>query len=135
MLMTYRRFCWQCALIKTLFRTGTFGRLINTSLPDMITVSCMIGFTMKDPRTLLATISQHHLFLECACGHGSLVSVSEALQLLGNSACIRDVNKRARCGACGAKTVTDMRIVCKGASASAMLGTEADYSPSHQREA
>jgi len=33
-----------------------------------------------------------------------------------------------------AKTVTDMRIVYKGASASAMLGTEADYSPSHQRE-
>jgi hypothetical protein len=89
---------------------------------------------MKPPRTLLATIRQHHLFLECACGHGALVSASEAIQLLGHGACIGDVVNRARCLSCGGKSVRDMRIIYKGESASALLGTEDDYSASLPRE-
>ena len=89
---------------------------------------------MKPPRTLLATIRQHHLFLECTCGHGALVSASEAIQLLGHGACISDVIERARCLSCGGKSVKDMRIIYKGASTTALLGTEADYSASMARE-
>lgn len=76
---------------------------------------------MKRP-TLLATIRSHHLYLECACGRGAEVSVLGAIGCLGQSANVGDVVDKARCTACGAKSVAEVRIIYKGASDSAMGG-------------
>ena len=80
------------------------------------------GDHMKRPTTLLATIRSHHLYLECACGRGAEVSVADAIGLLGHSANVGDVVDKARCAACGAKSVRQVRIVYKGASDTAMAG-------------
>lgn len=77
---------------------------------------------MKRPTTLLATIRSHHLYLECACGRGAEVSVADAIGRLGYSANVGDVCDKARCAACGAKSVSEVRIVYKGASDTAMAG-------------
>jgi hypothetical protein len=77
---------------------------------------------MKHPTTLLATIRSHHLYLECACGRGAEVSVADAIGRLGHGANVGDVVDKARCAACGAKSVKEVRIVYKGASDTAMAG-------------
>lgn len=86
---------------------------------------------MKRP-TLLATIRSHHLYLECACGRGAEVSVADAIGRLGHSANIDDVVDKARCVACGAKSVREVRIVYKGASDTAMAGAAGKVE--HDRE-
>lgn len=77
---------------------------------------------MKRATTLLATIRSHHLYLECACGRGAEVSVADAIGRLGHGANVGDVVGKARCAACGAKSVREVRIVYKGASDTAMAG-------------
>jgi hypothetical protein len=77
---------------------------------------------MKRLTTLLATIRSHHLYLECTCGRGAEVSVADAIGRLGHSANASDVVEKARCAACGKKSVKEVRIVYKGASDTAMAG-------------
>ena len=80
---------------------------------------------MKRSTTLLATIRSHHLYLECACGHGAEVAVAEAMARLGHAANVGDVVDRARCAACGARSVAEMRITYRGASDVAVAGAAA----------
>ena len=87
---------------------------------------------MKRPTTLLATIQSHHLYLECACGRGAEVSVADAIGRLGHGANVGDVVDKARCVACGAKSVREVRIVYKGASDTAMAGAAGKVD--HDRE-
>ncbi len=87
---------------------------------------------MKRPTTVLATIRSHHLYLECACGRGAELSVADAIRRLGHGANVGDVVDKARCGACGAKSVSEVRIVYKGASDTAMAGAAGKVD--HDRE-
>ena len=66
---------------------------------------------MKRLTTLLATIRSHHLYLECTCGRGAEVSVADAIGRLGHRANVSDVVEKARCAACGKKSVKEVRIV------------------------
>ena len=65
--------------------------------------------------TQLQTIKHNHISLECACGHGSLVSVAKLLQKLKPETTIFHVVDNARCRSCGRKGAKDFRLhyVCK----------------------
>lgn len=61
--------------------------------------------------TSLATLSRHHLAVECSCGHNALVPIAPALERLGPYARVRDMIDRLRCTACGRRGGVEARIV------------------------
>lgn len=65
--------------------------------------------------TKLETISNNHISLECICGHGSMISISDLLKKLRPDITIHQVAGNARCKSCGRRGATDFRLhyVCK----------------------
>ena len=59
----------------------------------------------------LATIRFNHLFIECGCGHKSVVPVAELLKRLSREADVHSVVASARCTQCGKKGGGDFRII------------------------
>ena len=65
--------------------------------------------------TQLKTIEHNHMSLECACGHGSLISIKKLLETLPPDTTIYTVAAKARCNCCGRRGARDFRLhyVCK----------------------
>ncbi len=57
---------------------------------------------MPRNQTLLSTINEMMLSLECSCGHQSSIRVSELLPTMPVEATVQDVIDRAKCRACSA---------------------------------
>ena len=72
--------------------------------------------------TQLKSISQNHLGLRCSCTHAAQVSVEMLIGKLGGDITVHDAIKKFCCHRCGAKQITDFRIIFIGASAEAMRG-------------
>lgn len=58
---------------------------------------------MPRNETLLTSIDDMVLSLECSCGHRASVNVADLLPKLAADATVQDVLDRARCRACGAR--------------------------------
>jgi hypothetical protein len=62
--------------------------------------------------TLLITIRDHVLSLECRCGHRALIDISDVRPKLPGDASVQTVIDRARCQKCGRRgDVLHSRIV------------------------
>lgn len=69
------------------------------------------GTAMKN-RTLLSTIDDMLLSLECSCGHRAEIEVAELIPRMDEEATVQDVVDAARCRACGCRgTIIYTRIV------------------------
>lgn len=73
--------------------------------------------------TGLASIPDHHIAVECSCGHTALIPVAPALERLGPKATAKDMLDRVRCVRCRARTIVQARLVFVGSSAVAMQGS------------
>lgn len=63
-------------------------------------------------QTLLSTIDDMLLSLECSCGHRAEKAVAELIPLMDEEATVQDVVEAARCRACGCReTIIYTRIV------------------------
>ena len=84
--------------------------------------------TIEDARktemTTLASIAQHHIYVECRCGHNPLVPVAE---LAPHASTVEEALDRMRCAKCGRRGgIGESRIVWVGNSAAALPGSAAD---------
>lgn len=62
--------------------------------------------------TLLSTIDDMILSLECSCGHRAEKAVADLIPLMEDEATVQDIVEAARCRACGCRgTIIYTRIV------------------------
>lgn len=79
--------------------------------------------------TGLTSIPDHHIAVECRCGHAALIPVAPARARLGPEARVCDLLDRLRCAQCLGRQIVQVRIVNVGASAVAMAGARQDAKP------
>ena len=73
--------------------------------------------------TRLASITNNHLALECACGHKAIIPVTKFIEKYGLEANVNDVIAKARCFVCNSKNIKESRIIFVGNSGVALEGT------------
>lgn len=62
--------------------------------------------------TLLAMVSRHGLYIECAeCRHANTIEVSELISRLGHAARVRDALERIKCSECGSRRTPEAWII------------------------
>lgn len=67
---------------------------------------------MPRNQTLLSTIDDMLLSLECSCGHRAVIPVADLLKRMPDEAVVQDVVDAARCRSCGCRgTIIYTRIV------------------------
>lgn len=77
--------------------------------------------------TLLRSISRNHLALTCKrCNHTGMVAVADLLNKLPQDTNVHDVVQKASCSGCGAKALSDFRILYVGSSFDALEGGRQD---------
>jgi hypothetical protein len=79
---------------------------------------------LKRGGTRLSSITQHTIWVECACGRAAPLVVADLLALPNPPETVADAVSRARCGSCGAHNVKEYRISYEGGSWGALRGAE-----------
>lgn len=80
------------------------------------------GAEMTSGGTVLGDIPEHHLAMECRCGHAELMPVRILLERLGGDTDLRIVQ---RCSRCRQRGAVELRIIYMGGSWVAMTGAAA----------
>ena len=66
--------------------------------------------------TLLLSIPEHHLVLNCRCGHVGQISVAELIGVHGGDVSVDAVERAAKCSRCKMKGFARMQIIYIGSS-------------------
>ena len=74
--------------------------------------------------TLLWSIRNNHIVLNCKCGHVGIIAVHELIDVLGEAVELAVVERSARCSRCGCKRISSVQIIYVGASEDALVGTD-----------
>ena len=74
--------------------------------------------------TLLWSIRNNHIVLNCMCGHVGIIAVHELIDVLGEAVELAVVERSARCSRCGCKRISSVQIIYVGGSEYALLGTD-----------
>ena len=74
--------------------------------------------------TLLWSIRNNHIVLNCRCGHVGIIAVQELIDVLGEDVELDVVERSARCSSCGFKRISNVQIIYVGASEYALLGID-----------
>ena len=74
--------------------------------------------------TLLWSIRNNHIVLNCRCGHVGIIAVHELIDVLGEAVELAVVERSARCSRCGCKRISSVQIIYVGASEDALVGTD-----------
>ena len=74
--------------------------------------------------TLLWSIQNNHIVLNCRCGHVGIIAVQELIDVLGEDIELDLVVRSARCSRCGCKLISSVQIIYVGGSEYALLGTD-----------
>jgi hypothetical protein len=74
--------------------------------------------------TLLWSIQNNHIVLNCRCGHVGIIAVQELIDVLGEDIELDLVVRSARCSHCGCKLISSVQIIYVGGSEYALLGTD-----------
>ena len=74
--------------------------------------------------TLLWSIQNNHIVLNCMCGHVGIIAVQELIDVRGEDIELDLVQRSARCSRCGCKRISSVQIIYVGGSEDALLGTD-----------
>mgnify|MGYP001212997654 FL=1 len=74
--------------------------------------------------TLLWSIRNNHIVLNCRCGHVGIIAVHELIDVLGEAVELAVVERSARCSRCGCKRISSVQIIYVGASEDALVGAD-----------
>ena len=74
--------------------------------------------------TLLWSIQNNHIVLNCRCGHVGVIAVQELIDVLGEDFELDLVVRSARCSRCRCKLISSVQIIYVGGSEYALLGTD-----------
>ena len=72
--------------------------------------------------TLLWSIRNNHIVLNCRCGHVGIIAVQELIDVLGEDVELDVFERSARCSSCGFKRISNVQTIYVGASEYALLG-------------
>jgi len=74
--------------------------------------------------TLLWSIRNNHIVLNCRRGHVGIIAVQELIDVLGEDIELDLVVRSARCSRCRCKLISSVQIIYVGASEDALVGTD-----------
>ena len=68
--------------------------------------------------TLLWSIRNNHIVLNCRCGHVGIIALQELIDVLGEDVELDVVERSARCNSCGFKRISSVHgaEICGGSS-------------------
>jgi len=82
--------------------------------------------------SLLSSIHQNHIVLNCRCGHVGIIPVTDLIEVYGPDTTLEAVERAARCTRCRCKSITSTQIIYVGKSGIAMRGTAVKAKPTDQ---
>ena len=74
--------------------------------------------------TLLWSIQNNHIVLNCRCGHVGVIAVQELIDVLGEDIELDLVVRSARCSRCRYKLISSVQIIYVRGSEYALLGSD-----------